>query len=134
MKTNLIVLKNMNRINVKQNNEEITMKIEPTPNNYIRKSDRYLPPTAKTICLWDHDRKVFLIIESKAIVPSLIYKDKNDGRTHIDVPVPNRSTQIFNKIRLCRSQDGADIADLLSESHRQDLMAKHSSKGRLING
>jgi|TARA_B110000438_G_C15798850_1_gene644121 hypothetical protein len=110
------------------------MKISPTSNNYISKSDRYLPPTAKTICIWDYDREEFLIIESKAILPSLIYKDKIDGRTHIDVPVPNRSTQIFNKIRLCRSQDGSDIADLLSESNRQGLMRHHSSKRRVING
>jgi hypothetical protein len=110
------------------------MKIEPTSNNYINKSDRYLPPTAKTICIWDYDREAYLVIESKALIPSLIYKNKDDGRTHIDVPVANRLTQTFNKIRLCRSQDGADIADLLSESHRQDLIRNHSSKRRVING
>ena len=48
------------------------MSIVNTSNQYINKSDDYIPPSAGSICLWSRDHASWLLVESKAVRPELI--------------------------------------------------------------
>ena len=94
------------------------MSIVNTSNQYINKSDDYIPPSAGSICLWSRDHASWLLVESKAVRPELI-KLNDDGTCSIDIPNP-KAENLYNKISLTIT--GAEVADLLSDSNREGLV------------